>query len=231
MAESTLSLRTRRLSSGNRAAETASVVTEQTHSSDYQYTHLNKDLKEIRLLTLHGGDFEADIETSIRTVSLYPDDTPAYEALSYVWGSPETAIQIKVGLQNLAITKNLAKALPYLRYKDKPRELWIDAICVDQTNLRERSSQVKRMADLYRLAGRVVVWLGPKKEDSDYGLRLLEELSSKITVDWTHFTVKPRSNETATHWSDPYGELSYGDKELHAIYSVISCSWFERLWI
>ena len=199
--------------------------------STYQYTPLNNDVKEIRLLTLHEGTFEADIKTSLHTASLNPDHPSTYEALSYVWGSPETPIQIQVGLQTLAVTKNLAEALRYIRYKDKRRVLWIDAICVDQKNLKERSSQVKRMADLYRLAERVVVWLGPEKEDSGYGLSLLEELSSKVTVDWTHSTVGPRSNETATHWSNPYGELSYGDKELHAIYLVISCSWFERLWI
>ena len=39
---------------------------------------------------------------------------------------------------------NLALALPYLRLKDKPRLLWIDAICVDQQNLKERGHQVER---------------------------------------------------------------------------------------
>ena len=197
----------------------------------YKYTSLNDNLKQIRLLTLHGGDFKADIHISIRTVPLSPDSPPKYEALSYVWGSPKNPIDIHVELQTLAVTQNLAEALPYLRYTDKPRVLWIDAICVNQQALKERSRQVGRMADLYRLADRVIVWLGPEKKHSKHGLRVLEKLSSKITVDWIHSTMEPVSNGVEKHRADGNEGLPYGDKELRAIYSLISCPWFERLWI
>ena len=197
----------------------------------YQYTPLNDDLKEIRLLTLHQGSFKADIHISIHTVPLTPDNPPTYEALSYVWGSLENPIDIHVGVQTLAVTQNLAEALPYLRYRDRPRVLWIDAICVNQQDPKERSRQVRRMADLSRLADRVVVWLGPEKKDSKYGLRLLEELSSTITVDWIHSTMASRSDGSDKVWADESKELPYGDREFCAIYSLISCPWFERLWI
>ena len=197
----------------------------------YQYKPLNDDLKEIRLLNLHRGDFKADIHISIDTVSLAPDNNPTYEALSYVWGSLENPIDIQVGAHTLAVTHNLAEALPYLRYRDKPRVLWIDAICVNQQDLKERSCQVRRMADLYRLAERVVVWLGPEKKDSGYGLRVLRDLSSKITADWLHETLEPKSHGTDEHWADVNKDLPYGDKEFRAINSLLSCPWFERLWI
>ena len=197
----------------------------------YQYTPLNDDLKEIRLLTLYGGDFKADIHISIRTVPLSPDNPPTYEALSYVWGSLKNPIDIHVGVQTLAVTQNLAGALPYLRYRDKPRTLWIDAICVNQQDLKERSRQVRRMADMYRLADRVVVWLGPGNKHSSYGVRLLDELSSKLTVDWMSGTMEPTSNDADKHWADRNEELPYSDRELRAIYSLIECPWFERLWI
>ena len=203
----------------------------QPSPSHYQYTPLNDDLKEIRLLTLHEGGFKADIHISIHTVPLTADNPPTYEALSYVWGSLEDPIDIHVGVQTLAVTRNLAEALPYLRYKDRPRILWIDAICVNQQDLDERSRQVRRMADLYRLADRVVVWLGLNKKDSKYALRLLEELSSKITVDWLHQKMEPASNSADKHWADLDEELPYGDKEVCAIYSLIGNHWFERLWI
>ena len=203
----------------------------QPSPSDYQYTPLNDDLKEIRLLTLHEGDFKADIHISIDTVLLTPDNPPTYEALSYVWGSLENPIDIHVGVQTLAVTQNLAGALPYLRYRDKPRVLWIDAICVNQQDLKERSRQVRRMADLYRLADRVVVWLGPGNKDSSYGVRLLDELSSKFTVDWVRGTTEPASNGADKHWADRNEELPYSDRELCAIYSLIECPWFERLWV
>lgn len=87
------------------------------------------------------------------------------------------------------------------------------------------------MADLYRLADRVLVWLGPGKKDTRYGLRILRELSSKVTVNWDLITMKPTSKSVDEHWADESKELPYGDKELFTIYSLISCPWFERLWI
>jgi hypothetical protein len=73
---------------------------------------------------------------------LREDDCPQYEALSYVWGSTDNLVDIAIGNSNetLRVTQNLATALSYLRYKNEPRRLWIDAICVDQQNLREREA-------------------------------------------------------------------------------------------
>lgn len=197
----------------------------------YQYSPLDDDLNEIRLLTLHGGDFTANIQISIQTTLLSPENPPIYEALSYVWGSTKNLIDIRIGNDCLAVTRNLAKALPYLRYKDKPRILWIDAICVNQQDLKERGHQVKRMADLYTLADRVVVWLGPEKNDSGWGMRILDQLGSQITVDFRTCEMKPASKESEPHWSDDHQELPYGDGELLAVNEVLSCPWFERLWV
>ena len=209
----------------------STVQAPQPSPAPYQYTPLNDDRNEIRLLTLHEGCFEADIDISIHTVPLDPDNPPTYEALSYVWGPQENPRDIHVGLQSLAVTRNLAELLPYLRYSDKPRTLWIDAICVNQKDLKERSRQVGRMANLYRLADRVVVWLGPEKNDSSYAVRLLEELSSKVTVHWIRQTMEPASNGADKHWANVNEELPYGDREYRAIFSLISCPWFERLWV
>lgn len=82
---------------------------------------------------------------------------PEFEALSYTWGSmedPSAVLVGRTGSSTVQITRNLAVALPYLRNENEPRMLWIDAICVDQQNLEERSQQVQRMADIYcKLSG------------------------------------------------------------------------------
>lgn len=54
----------------------------------------------------------------------------------------------------IEVTQGLARALPYLRHKEETRVLWIDALCVNQRNLEERSAQVQRMADIYHHAKR-----------------------------------------------------------------------------
>ncbi|KAH8165119.1 hypothetical protein CIB48_g3122 [Xylaria polymorpha] len=63
------------------------------------------------------------------------------------------------------ITKNLAIVLDYLRYEDKPRILWVDAVCINQENLDEKEQQVKRMGSNYENAQRTIVWLGPDAKD------------------------------------------------------------------
>ncbi|KAK0611195.1 hypothetical protein B0T14DRAFT_529931 [Immersiella caudata] len=42
----------------------------------------------------------------------------------------------------------------------KIRRLWVDAICIDQANIRERNHQVRSMAAIFCEAQRVVVYLG-----------------------------------------------------------------------
>lgn len=81
------------------------------------------------------------------------------------------------------MTQNLVAALVHLRYLTEPRVLWIDALCIDQQNESERSSQVARMSDIYRLADRVVIWLSPGYEGSEGALSLLRSISHYIEVD------------------------------------------------
>jgi hypothetical protein len=66
---------------------------------------------------------------------LYLDYEPTYDALSYTWGSPDIPEVALVGsgsfessTQIMKIGENLALALRYLRYTQKPRTLWVDAI-------------------------------------------------------------------------------------------------------
>jgi anaerobic selenocysteine-containing dehydrogenase len=65
---------------------------------------------------------------------------------------------------------------------DKPRTLWIDAVGVDQLDMQERGSQVKRMADIYKNASRVVVWLGLGTQESAQAVQTLRSIASKVIV-------------------------------------------------
>ncbi|KAI8225327.1 Heterokaryon incompatibility protein 6, OR allele [Colletotrichum sp. SAR 10_96] len=98
-----------------------------------------------------------------------------YEALSYAWGSTDQSETITANGQILHVTKNLYSALEHLRQKEN-RILWIDAICIDQTNLQERGHQVGQMSDIYRQADQVLVWLGP----STYETKVLMESLGKL---------------------------------------------------
>ncbi|KAI0805557.1 heterokaryon incompatibility protein-domain-containing protein [Xylaria sp. FL0064] len=91
----------------------------------------------------------------------------SFEALSYVWGVPSwwrrRTVLVACTDQGgksiwswLKIGVNLDAALRDLRYQDRPRALWCDAICINQGDIDERNQQVKRMADIYSQASRVV---------------------------------------------------------------------------
>jgi len=206
--------------------------------SPYQYLPLKVD--EIRLLCLLPGSFSADVRVLLDCELFSDSNIPIFEALSYTWGSAENPVSISVASSDdnpsndtdLLVTSNLAAALPYLRYEDRARILWIDAICVNQQDLNERSQQVQRMGDIYSLAERVVVWLGPNENNSTMAMSILQSLSKKIEVDWLSITMSSTgSGELDTEWAELSKPLPYSDIEMKAIYDFLSRPWFGRLWI
>ena len=136
----------------------------------------------------------------------------------------------KEGDDTIAVTRSLYQALPYLRYREKRRVLWIDAICVDQQNLEERGHQVQRMGDVYSLAERVIVWLGLADTTSGHAIQLLRTIASKVEVDWITATIKPVLQDDA-QWADVTNARSHSRQDRFAVYSLVIRPWFERLWV
>ncbi|KAI4268354.1 MAG: hypothetical protein L6R38_007871 [Xanthoria sp. 2 TBL-2021] len=156
----------------------------------YVYDKLDPKRKQIRICTIHPGAFEDPISCSLRTVSL--DDDPEYETLSYAWGAPVRDHTVLVDGAALKVTGNLYNALRFLRRQQRPFSeddyesrsdnaskgdettpcwdpeasgvLWADAVCINQADYDERSSQVKIMGDVYRRGVRLHVWIGTTEE-------------------------------------------------------------------
>jgi hypothetical protein len=207
----------------------------QRKSAPYKYKGLRTP--QVRLLKLLPGRFGTSIHILFEFKSLIESSIPQYEALSYTWGQSDNPEDIYIGISEarvLSVTQSLACALQHLRHEDRPRTLWIDAICVDQTNLTERSSQVQRMADIYKLAERVLVWLGSEGDNSSYALEVLHSLGTKVDVDWMKSNMKPSDDAESngeTHWSELSVALPYKSEEVFPIYHLFQRSWFGRLWI
>jgi hypothetical protein len=113
---------------------------------------------EIRLLTILPGKDGDEIKCSLETVSL--DHNPSYEAISYVWGDPAEKRDIVVDDSIFSVTRNLFAALEQFRYSDRPRALWVDAVCINQEDLDERGSQLVLMGRIYSQCATCQVWLG-----------------------------------------------------------------------
>lgn len=188
----------------------------------YYYLPLRENAGEIRLLTLLPGDFDDRVRMHLEHVIFTHDITPNFEALSYAWGSINNREKILVGpfadrFKSLAINKSLEEALRYLRYADRERTLWIDAICVNQDDLEERSSQVQKMANIYTKAARVIAWLGSASHNSKLALDTLNWIASKVKV------------ELASEYLYSYGDLTIEQTPIESIIDLINRSWFERL--
>jgi hypothetical protein len=151
-----------------------------------------------------------------------PDDCPSfeptYEALSYTWGSSSGLKEIYVDdltenrnapRKTIRIHRNLENALRYLRCVGKARMLWIDALCINQLDLDERSAQVQRMAGIFKYANRVIVWLGMPSSTSAHVFCTLSTLGSQVEFARSNIRF-PSPLSDAPLWDCLY-ELPYDD--------------------
>ncbi|KAH9210536.1 heterokaryon incompatibility protein-domain-containing protein [Leptodontidium sp. 2 PMI_412] len=138
----------------------------------YEPLDLSTVRPSIRLAILQPGPRNASIRVKLGRSAFA--DRPKYEALSYTWGRADDLRAIELNGTRVEVRKNLALALVHLRHASEERVLWIDAICINQSDLEERNRQVELMAYIYARAKRVLVWLGiimhsqgPKVGDED----------------------------------------------------------------
>ena len=127
------------------------------------YSGLRLKPNGIRLLQIQPCISDlAVISCRLKTASLDDNENSSYFALSYVWGSPQSCQQILINGTIVSIRRNLWSFLWHARKTPDLRDrwLWIDALCIDQSNLRERAEQVQIMSAIFRRAKLVVSWLG-----------------------------------------------------------------------
>src|SRR3569833_1481787 len=196
----------------------------------------------IRIAEIHPAQFEDDLEISLHPRPFAPTALPRpvvpyYEALSYTWGAKDNPGIVHIrgtsdaGTSTIEITRNLDIALRHLRYADQPRNMWIDAICIDQSNDVEKGPQVAIMGDLYQLAERVVVWLGPAENDSDNAMRLMEAIGAEVYVDFDKCEMVSTPTATEPSFADEGETIPLGEDDLCALHHLLCRTWFERLWI
>jgi len=123
------------------------------NGSYYEDYPLDLDGDSIRILTIHPGSW-ADPVSGKQHVA--PLRVARYDALSYTWRRASKIEAITMcGRAGFAVTANLYAALKRLR-QHKVRTVWIDAICVNQADFKERSAQVQLMKAIYSYAATVL---------------------------------------------------------------------------
>lgn len=201
--------------------------------NEFKHTPLPSDPQsdEIRILVLQPGEPEAMISCTLMVVSLSDANKKYYyEALSYYWGTDGANCEIKIQefpkdrprtFKNVAdlfiprrfyIRSNLHAALSQLRDKDQSIYLWVDALCIDQDNEREKNQQVSIMAKIYSGAHRVCIWLGAGNTKCQQAMDFIEEI-----IDLPSLDTLVQDESTVAKWD--------------ALVELMRCRWFSRRWV
>lgn len=83
-----------------------------------------------------------------------------------------------ITIESLTLPKrdNLQAAVRHLRFPDCVRKLWIDALCINQSDVAERSKQVSQMSQIYSPADMVIIWLGEAAHNSDKAFQCMRNV-------------------------------------------------------
>src|SRR5436305_219035 len=127
---------------------------------------------KFRLLQLEPGGWDQQLRCTLHELPL--DGAPTYKALSYAWDSgfqPDEVERPSIQCNGVSVpvSWNLYAALRRLRHVAEPIHVWVDAICINQQDDRERTHQVQMMRDIYHKSDEVAIWLGEGDKYDDVG--------------------------------------------------------------
>ncbi|KAI3540077.1 hypothetical protein CSPX01_08532 [Colletotrichum filicis] len=203
----------------------------------FKYRPLDKKYEEIRLLDvdLTGGNKHR----MIHSISLAK--AGKYCAISYYSGNPKDTVPVWIEGIKMNIFSNLAKSIENAAsfWKEgspnQPLRLWVDQICINQSDLPEKSHQVNFMREIYRNATHVYVSMPVKKN-----LRPVFEWLTGLAAARTTKGYEPSPNmlyenpppepNLSGRWRDRVNPEWPADS-WEDIYRVINHSWWSRSWV
>ncbi|KAM5342020.1 hypothetical protein ACJ41O_015051 [Fusarium nematophilum] len=204
------------------------------------YTPLDQGTREIRLLRVapyEGDDVFAVCKCTMVKVSLL--SSPKYNAFSYVWGDATQKEVIIVNGHRMEVTKNLvalltryrniAKTIPHWTPMELP--LWIDAICIHQTNVTERNIQVQLMGSIYQSAATTFSWLGESEDGSDDAMVTLLDITTKIQAAQDDSMAWMEPGQTNLWKQDPDRKASFGNQFWTSAGAMLDRPYWHRAWI
>ncbi|KIM99221.1 hypothetical protein OIDMADRAFT_94153, partial [Oidiodendron maius Zn] len=149
---------------------------------------------------------------------------PDFDALSYTWGENIPAVICCNG-HELVVQQNLFQFLKQLAsntdFASPRRHIWIDAICINQADVKEKGRQIPLMKDIYSTASRVLVWLGQAEKGSDLAMDSLEHIITKLE----HLPIDAGAAYVGMLGLDIYNPL------WPALGHLFRRAWFRRLWV
>ncbi|EAT80101.2 hypothetical protein HBI56_057730 [Parastagonospora nodorum] len=151
--------------------------------SAFQYDSLDHETDSIRLIQILPGPDGEVVRCTIRHTTI---SESSYTCLSYTWQPEFPNHDVEINACSLSVGENLYQFLhaycayamrrspvdySWLKYKRTlSPSLWIDAICIRQSDGTEKNHQVRQMSQIYTDADHVLIWLG-QLEDCEHLFR------------------------------------------------------------
>jgi hypothetical protein len=209
---------------------------QQTISTYFRYTPLNpspSDQPLIRLLELHPGRDLNRVEASLTEVPL--SEQLSYEAVSYCWGDSTDVSYIICNGRLLCVPHRLEVALRNMRYPNRPRMLWADAICINQSDTAEKENQVQLMRTIFSNAQRTLIWLGDVGEKEAQKLSKFALWSLRICLSIFRWRVDLLTSPNVRVWDVEvrrYRTLAPYSSEFYLeLMGMLRMPWFQRAWV
>ena len=186
----------------------------------FPYGHLIEG--SIRLLQTR-SDAEGIMSYKLTDYTLSKD--LEFVALSYAWGTEKATIAIYCNEVPLFVTPHLHKALNCMHWSGQQdsRLMWIDTICINQSDESEKQMQLQLMGDIYKFASTVCVWLGSSTDDDVSAINAISEIVNILkNVDGQIRLTEQSLSELSLP--------AVNDRIWSSFGSLFTRSWFERLW-
>lgn len=177
------------------------------------YRDLNANISEMRLLRILPGLRDTPLVGRLIHTSIDASNG-TYVALSYTWGSENMTKVLRLKMTKshtyyaLRIAQNLYDMLNHHRHELREVTVWVDAVCINQDNIQERTQQVCLMREIYGRAAKVLVWLGVAHDGSDRAMADIQTIASR-----------------GLEFIDP------SRYNMSQIGSLLSRPWFDRVWV
>ncbi|KAI0868329.1 HET-domain-containing protein [Hypoxylon argillaceum] len=132
-----------------------------------------------------------------------------YEALSYVWGDLSDPEHIFMdGGVPLPVTKNLYAALRSLRLPRSGRKLWIDALCINQSDYGEKKDQLGLMKRVYEQAEKVIAYLPLSAPDQSNINELVPKIMRASLLYRQHQQSEEKAGSELGQYTGPFNSIS-----------------------
>jgi hypothetical protein len=191
------------------------------------YMALDSNLKEIRVLVVDPGAGLDIVTCTLKRISLLDDQVPFYETISYCWGSTRDESFMKLNGSLISVPSSSEAAVRRMRFTNKRRVLWIDAICIDQSSQSEKARQVAFMSTIYSLGKQNLIYLGEDDARSaGLAVKSVQLLISKTraeidNVETSLDTLSSRNQEGSTSIN-----TYYPDVDFTALERLFELAWF-----